>query len=61
MLQNLDYQRFCAGRYLMFQRLLSQKGDGVVIKFITSVYCVLFVDICIIFYLVRSASGEFYY
>ena len=60
MLQNLGYQRFCVGKYFVFQRLANlKKRDGGVIVFITSVYCVLFVVIYINCYLIRSTSREF--
>ena len=60
MLQTLGYQRFCVGKYFVFQRLANlKKRDGGVIVFITSVYCVLFVVIYINCYKLGQLLGNF--
>ena len=48
MLENLGYQGFCVGKYILcVLKTNFIKQDGVAIVFITSVYCVLFVVIII--------------
>ena len=47
MLRNLGYQRFCVEKILCFKIWLYKKGYGVVIVFIKSVCCVLYVIIAV--------------